>query len=314
MALPSYVTIILLVIISFFAFNFAVLTFYLWWKLKKSRQKRQIQPNETDSLFREQALPGISQQASTNTHFTPTSSSNIDSEKFGRTISSNHMRYNNINNYLNREHSNSSDILPLNLINNLESAMRIGNQTQLEKSILELKTFVDKETPLNSAINMLSDAETVLETIQLKKNIDIAMELGRGDVWGIEKAVRAIRSSKNGSINNDLIKLAEKGEAFLRINVNHQQVLSALIGGGDSIEQLQSSISMAEIVGLGGEPDVAQLIRDRKLKLEVRKCKNNLSSAINNKQILDLEAALSACNLLPVNKKDNELTTQYKSG
>lgn len=184
----------------------------------------------------------------------------------------------------------------------------MGNQSQLEKSIIELKSYVNKETPLNSAINMLSDAETVLETIQLKRNIDTALEIK--DIWSVERAVRSIRTSKNASKNKDLIELADKGADFLKINASPQQAMYNLIQS----ERLEASISMAEIIGLEkreGYKDVGKLIKDRKMKLEIRACKDELLKAIQERQISGLEAALSSCNLLPV--KDAELVKEYRN-
>ena len=290
MALPSYVTIILLVLISFFAFNFAVLTFYLWWKLRKARQKRQILPNS--AVFQERALPGLSQHNSTNT---ANSSSNFGtSDPLGRTVSTN----NNLN------FSNNQNILPRNLIANLESAMHAGNQAQLENSILELKNFVNQDM---EAMKILSDAETVLETIQLKRNMDTALEIK--DIWSVERAVRSIKTSKNASKNKDLMELAEKGVLFLKQNASPQQAMYNLIQS----ERLEASISMAEIIGLEnreGYTDVGKLIRDRKMKLEIRSCKEELLKAIQEREIGSLEAALSTCNLLPV--KDAELVKEYR--
>lgn len=59
-------------------------------------------------------------------------------------------------------------------------------------------------------MKQLSQAEILLENLQLRQNIETALKIK--DIWSIELAVRNIMNCSNK--NSDLIELAEKGKHY----------------------------------------------------------------------------------------------------
>lgn len=189
------VAVILLVVLGFFAFNFAVLTFYLYFKLKKAREKSRIKPIiRRENFDTENSHPTCSQPNSSNNsghlpgHHTtaghtvlyPTNSSPSHVAQLqhqGSLPHQNHyagitththsgplgsiLKVNSLKNYGDgpsvqfKSHAAGLPIIPDELINNLDLAMSEGNQAYLEKTIKDTKIIVNQNSNLNSVIGRI---------------------------------------------------------------------------------------------------------------------------------------------------------------
>ena len=165
--MEGYAYIILVVLLSFFALNFAILAFYFYIKLQRARGQNRVDPE------------------------TPVTQSQTD--------------------YL----TSSNDTNPPNLLQTkphtkpdkklkiLEDALKFGDINQLGNAITVLKNQL--HTPYSTTLeNRLTYAEQVLEALNLKRNLEIALSLN--DVWSIEAAIRQIKLSETHANNPDLLQ------------------------------------------------------------------------------------------------------------
>lgn len=276
MAMPEYMSITLLALLGIFALNFAILTFYLYFKLRKQKEKSRIKPLVRSTKFDGEGSNGTNQSSH--------QSSKYDSNNFSKKSKRN--RHFSTNSTQNSDYNNFDD----KIISNLNCAMTQGNQQYLERVIKETKQHVSSNSYQN-IINELRQAENLLINLQLRQNIETALKIQ--DIWSIEAAVRKIQilSSKNSTVakNTDLQELSEHGKNFIRGHINQDTAIHNLLHS----DNLQASLSVAEIIGLEkSNHSSKKLVQDVRLRLEISTSTKELLDAIQKRDTILLETAI----------------------
>ena len=163
--MEGYAYIILVVLLAFFTLNFAILAFYFYMKWQRSRGQNRVDPE------------------------TPITQSQTD--------------YLTSSNDTNPPNLLITKPLPDTKLKTLEDALKFGDINQLGNAITALKN--ELHTPYSTALqNRLAYAEQVLEALNLKRNLEVALSLN--DIWSIEAAIRQIKLSETHSNNPDLLQ------------------------------------------------------------------------------------------------------------